>query len=328
MKPLGVSSITVVVCTYNRCQTLARALASIAASRMPSSVEWDVLVVDNNSSDGTREVVEHYRRQYPGRFGYLMERQQGLSRARNAGVRGSAGDIIVFTDDDVTVDPEWLRNLTKDLGMGEWAGSAGRIVPVLESPLPKWLAPDQANISGPFVALDLGPVPAPMTQAPFGANMAFQKAVFHKYGEFRTDLGRSGDGLLSCEDSEFGQRLLAAGERLRYEPSAVVNHPVPGDRLHKGYLLSWFFGKGQSDVRAVRISAPTGWTVAGIPPILFRRIVRWTAQWLVSVRPSERFGCRLNMWYIAGAISAYYQRSHVQSNESASSFSAVKRSGS
>src|SRR6266481_8463227 len=110
--------VTVIVCTHNHCQILAKALESLAASTLPSSVEWEVLVVDNNSNDRTREVVEEYCRRFPGHFCYLFVSQPGKSHALNAGIRGARGDVLAFTDDDVTVEPKWLQNLTAPLYSG------------------------------------------------------------------------------------------------------------------------------------------------------------------------------------------------------------------
>ena len=121
--------ITIILCTYNRCGSLAKALQSASALRLPDSDEWEVLVVDNNSSDKTREVVEEFRGRYPGRFRYLFEPQQGKSYALNAGVREARGDVLAFTDDDVTFEPMWLQNLTASLRTGEWAGAGGRTLP-------------------------------------------------------------------------------------------------------------------------------------------------------------------------------------------------------
>ena len=102
-------NITVILCTFNRATSLSKALESVACSELPESVEWEVLVVDNNSSDRTREVIEEYCRQFPGRFRYLFEPQQGLSSARNAGIREARGDVLAFLDDDVMVEAEWLQ---------------------------------------------------------------------------------------------------------------------------------------------------------------------------------------------------------------------------
>ncbi len=119
-------NITVILCTYNRCQNLAKALDSVAASMLPESVEWEVLVVDNNSNDQTRELVEGFCHRYPGRFRYLFEPQQGKSYALNSGIRVSPSEILAFTDDDAIVEPDWLWNLTSALHDGEWAGAGER----------------------------------------------------------------------------------------------------------------------------------------------------------------------------------------------------------
>ena len=145
--------LTVILCTYNRCKSLAKALDSLAGSILSDAVEWEVLVVDNNSSDQTEAVVEEFRRQYPGRFRFLFEPHQGKSYALNAGIREARGNILAFVDDDVTVEPMWLQNLTSALHDSQWAGSGGRTKPAIWVSgfvPPRWLALD-----GPFSFLAL-----------------------------------------------------------------------------------------------------------------------------------------------------------------------------
>ena len=220
-------NITVILCTYNRCQILVKALSSVALSRLPESVAWEVLVVDNNSRDRTRDVVADFCGRYPARFRYLFESRPGKSYALNSGIAEAQGDIVAFMDDDVTVEPMWLQNLTAPLLKGKWAGCGGRILPVWNCPPPRWL-PDAGRYAlAPLVSFDLGFEAGPLAEPPFGTNMAFRKAVFAKYGGFRTNLGPSpGRDIQHSEDAEFGNRLLAAGEHLWYEPSAIVYHPV------------------------------------------------------------------------------------------------------
>src|ERR1700681_3481669 len=110
--------ITVILCTYNLWGSFAKALESVAEQTFSKSVEWEVLVVDNNSRDQTREVVEEFNRRHPGRFRYLLEKRSGKSYALNAGISEARGDILAFMDDDVTVEPTWLQNLTAALGNG------------------------------------------------------------------------------------------------------------------------------------------------------------------------------------------------------------------
>jgi glycosyltransferase involved in cell wall biosynthesis len=311
----GRTRITVVLCTFNRARSLARALESVAAQSLPESIGWEILVVDNNSSDETRAVVEDFQRRYPERIRYLFEPQPGLSYARNAGVRDARGDVLAFTDDDVTVDPRWLQNLTAQLHDGEWAGAGGRVLAEWTCPPPRWLRLESPYLSAPFVAFDRGPEAGPLNDAPFGANMAFRKAVFERYGGFRTDLGRRPGSMIGGEEAEFGRRLLDAGQRLHYEPSAVVNHPVEENRMQKKYVLDWSFGDGIGWVRMNGIRPGTRYCVSGIPLYMFRNLARWTLQWVFAVEPSRRFEYKRYVWIKLGEISETYRQSHSAKTE-------------
>lgn len=303
-------NITVILCTYNRCQILAKALSSVARSRLPESVAWEVLVVDNNSRDRTRDVVADFCRRYPGRFRYLFESHPGKSYALNSGIAEARGDIVAFMDDDVTVEPTWLQNLTAPLLKGKWAGCGGRIVPVWNCTPPPWLPDTGQRALAPLAIFDLGPEAGRLLEAPFGTNMAFTKAMFTSYGGFRTDLGPSPANEIRGEDSEFASRLLAADERLWYEPSAIVYHPVPQDRLRREYFQTWWFDKGRSGIRADGISSDMKLVLAGVPLRLLRQLAVWTARWALAFPPSRRFSNKLTVWSIAGEILECYRQAH------------------
>lgn len=328
-------NITVILCTYNRWQSLVRALDSVALSHMPESVAWEVLVVDNNSHDRTRDVVADFCVRYPGRFRYLFERQQGKSHALNRGIAEAQGDVLAFLDDDVTVEPMWLQNLTAALLKGRLAGCGGRVLPEWNSVPPRWLPkgdyyrapvpseearscapkrwfPDNKEryALGPLALFDLGLEAGRLTEPPFGTNMAFQKAMFAKYGGFRPDLGPKPGSEIRCEDTEFGRRLLTGGEQLWYEPSAIVYHPVTQNRLRKQYFLAWWFDKARADVRAFGLSGDIKLFLAGIPLRSFRGLAVWTARWMLAVRPSRRFSNKLAVWSLAGQILECYRQAH------------------
>lgn len=302
--------ITVVLCTYNRCKSLPQALESVLASKLPESMPWEVLVVDNNSTDQTQQVVEEFRVRDPARVRYLFEPLQGLSRARNAGIREARGEIIAFMDDDVTVSPEWLGTLTSSLHNGGWAGAGGRILPQWTTQPPRWLPLQDRYALAPIAMFDPKVEAGLLPEPPCGACMAFRREMFAKYGDFRTDLGRSGSGMLSNEDTEFGNRLLNGGERLRFEPSAVVYHSVPANRIEKRYFLRWWFNKARSEVREFGVPKDTKWFVAGVPLVLFRRLAAWTLRWITAVRPSQRFGAKLRVWGRIGEIQECYRMTH------------------
>ena len=193
--------------------------------------------MDNNSKDATRQVAERFCERNPQRFRYLFEANQGKSCALNAGIRNAHGEILAFVDDDVTVVPGWLYNLTSDLNSGEWAGqgdvlSAGRIftasVVSFEGPLRQGAA-----LCAHF---DFGDLPGELKEAPYGTNMAYRKEMFTRYGGFRIDLGPRPGSELRNEDTEFGGRVLAGGERLRYVPSAVVYHPCQRSAFGRAFF--------------------------------------------------------------------------------------------
>lgn len=304
--------ITVILCTHNRCRSLSHALESVAATTFSDPVEWEVVVVDNNSKDQTRDVIEDYCRRYPGRFRYVFEPHQGLSHARNAGIREARGDVLAFMDDDVRVEPTWLQNLTAALDKGEWVGAGGRTVPANTFTLPDWLALDGSySMMGILYAhFDLGDKARELDRAPYGANMAYRKEMFEKYGGFRTDLGRCAGSMLSNEDTEFGRRLIAGKERLRYEPSAVVYHPAPDSRIQKEYFLTWWFEYGQALVR----EWGRGPAVLGIPRPYLKILQLGTivmaqrmGRWILTLNPRRRFYYKCLVWLTAGEIREYYR---------------------
>jgi glycosyltransferase involved in cell wall biosynthesis len=302
-------NITVILCTYNRCASLARALESVAASVLPESTTWEVLVVDNNSKDQTPGVVEGFCQKYPGRFRYLFEAKPGKSNALNAGIEHSESDLLAFMDDDVIVEPTWLQNLTAPLKDQKWAGAGGRILPEWISPPPKWLPVEDRYGLAPLAGFDLGPDAGPLTESPFGTNMAFQREVFRKYAGFRTDLGPRPGSEIRNEDTEFGDRVLQAGEKLLYEPSAVVWHSVSQERLRKEYFLKWWFDKARADVRQYGISDGQ-WSIAGVPLVQLRRLSTGTLRWLTATHPGRRFGAKLKVWGRLGEIQECYRRAH------------------
>jgi glycosyltransferase involved in cell wall biosynthesis len=296
-------NVTVVICTYNRCESLAEALESVAASKVNPSVEWEVLVVDNNSSDKTREVVNAFCARFP-RFRYVFESLQGLSNARNAGIREARGSVIAFTDDDVVVDSQWLDHLTAPMLNHHWAGVGGRVLPKWTHAVPNWLQlGGEDSLSGTLVMCDHGPVALELAEPPFGASMAFRKTMFEKHGLFRTDLGRRPNSLLSNEDTEFGRRLLGAGERLFYEPAAVLYHPVTEDRLRKECFLAWWFDKGRSGIREFGIEKDAKRSFLGVPLYLIFDLARGTVHWMLTVKPSARFFRKIAVWEVAGQIA-------------------------
>lgn len=302
-------NITVILCTYNRCVSLERTLRSVSQTTVPGSF-WEVLIVDNNSSDGTRQIAEYFCRTEPQHFRYLFEPTPGKSNALNSGIKEARGEILAFLDDDVVVESDWLERLTAPLGDSRWAGVGGKIVPDGEFRAPRWIPLHEKYALAPLAMFDLGSNSAELHEAPFGTNMAFRKSVFAKLGGFRVDLGPQPGSAIRSEDTEFGYRVLGDGLRLWYEPSAIVHHSLPPNRLRKPYFLTWWHDKARADLRCNGVPVEMKLMFLGIPLVFLRRLGVWTIRWLTSFNPARRFGAKLKVWAISGQIKECFRLAH------------------
>jgi GT2 family glycosyltransferase len=222
----------------------------------------------------------------------LFERQQGKSYALNSGIRESFSDVLAFADDDANVDSTWLRNLTSVFADRQWAGAAGRIVLQWPDSLPRWLSIKGPNSRHCFPGLDQGHETKELVGAPFGANMAFRREVFEKYGGFRVDLGPNPDNQIRAEDTEFGRRVISAGEHLCYVPSALVYHPVEPDLINKKHFLKWWYDNGRADAREFQTKRVRE----------LCRIASWTLRWMATLDSRKRFYCKLVVWEKVGRL--------------------------
>ncbi|MGH9354142.1 MAG: glycosyltransferase, partial [Terriglobia bacterium] len=259
--------ISVVVCTYNRAASLKITLSSLRALEAPSSLKWEILMVDNNSTDSTRDVIEEFANTSGLNVRYIFEPQQGRSFALNAGIREAKGEIVAFTDDDVTFDPQWMLSLKQALDEWGCIAAAGKIVPVWNDPVPSWFQLEGQQAVGHF---DMGETPKGTNYA-HGANGAFRREAFEKYGTFQTGVSVDGKLLGGYEDDEFGHRLTSRGEKIMYVPGAIVYHPVETHKLNKAYFRKWFFDIGRTMMWA-RIWPRETVLYSGIPRYLFRAL--------------------------------------------------------
>ena len=300
----GIQMISVVICTYNRARLLEKTLNSIAQLHYPP-VPWELIIVDNNCSDDTTQVAQSFAAHTQLRVRYLSEKKQGISHARNTGVKAAQGDIIAFTDDDVILDPQWLCEIHDTFAQFDCLGIGGKIVPLWLGQKPRWL-----EIDGPrplmkaVLAFDVGKNSCDLndTNAPFGANMSFRRFAFEKYGLFRTDLGRKRKSLMLGEDTEFCRRLLRRGERLVYAPGAIVYHPVAEERLRKRFFYSWYFNFGKYTARTTNYP-PNSRTYFGVPRYMFKDLLIALLDWSFVSDPALRFRHTLHVYVILGQIS-------------------------
>lgn len=243
MNDLPIAS--VIVCTHNRAQTLAQACAALLAIDYPSD-RWELLIVDNRSTDETPRVARELARSRPDLVRVIEERRIGLSQARNTGVRHARGEIIAFADDDAFPGTGWLQALVEGLRQDNALVAGGPIEPAFQGELPPWF---HERYLPYLAAWDKGPEIQPLTynDYPRGNNIAFRREVFERYGYFSVHLGRKGRSLLSCEEIELCLRVERGGGRILYVPGARIRHLTATERITLDWLARRFAAQAHSE---------------------------------------------------------------------------------
>ncbi|MEW4563911.1 glycosyltransferase [Bremerella sp. JC770] len=276
--------ISVVVCTYNNAPLVEKFLESLARQTLPTTA-YEVIVIDNNSTDNTKAVVSEIVERYPN-FRYVLEERQGLSHARNRGIDESHGDIIAYTDDDAEPSSIWLERILDsfDSSPDIWC-AGGRVVGLWETSPPEWLSP----CFHPALSLkDWGDLPRNLEwpERVIGVNVAFRREVFQEIGRFDVNLGRTKKLLLGSEDTEIQQRIHAKGKIVYYDPLAEVRHWVPKERMTRSYFHDRTHGH-------FRTEAILDYQRKGVLPMMSRTLSSMCQLMLISARsPLHAIGIR------------------------------------
>lgn len=241
--------LTVALCTWNRADLLRRTLASLCQLEAAGRIPWELLVVDNNSTDRTRDVLGQYQHRLPLKV--LAEPTPGLSHARNRALAHARGNGILWTDDDVRVDRNWLVSYAG--AFERWPEAlyfGGRIVPEFDSDPPPWIHRCGAMLDGLLVRREFGPTERKFDagEAPFGANMAFRRSVFDERS-FDVSLGRVRNTALLGEESALISLIHDSGGYGVWVPDALVHHWIPDERLCEESVRDYFRGEGRTIVR-------------------------------------------------------------------------------
>ena len=293
----------VVIPTYNRSVLLKKALHSLLNARVPPSLEVRITAVDNNSADDTREVILQAQARAYGRVSYVFEKQQGRSAALNAGIAATSGSHIGFIDDDEEVDESWYEQIIAVFGEHDVDFIGGPYVPRFESAVPAWLPREYNSVIG---VVDGGAKRALFDRnypgILMGGNAVFTREILEKVGPYSTLLGRSGERLLSCEDEEMYERLLAAGGRGMYVPELIIYHFIPAERLTKRYHRAWCFWQSVSSAVLDRIRPQRTAYVLGVPRYFYGRALRGMLRLanVLNREPAARFSNELSLWELAG----------------------------
>jgi glycosyltransferase involved in cell wall biosynthesis len=273
-------ALSVVLSTYNRSESLAVALRSLRAQEVPPGYSYEVIVVDNNCTDDTPNVVRQFQQDGFDHLHYVHEPRQGLPYGRNAGVAHSRAPVVAFFDDDLEADRTWVATIQKAMQQyPDAAGIGGRVLPRWPEAVPGWLArPHWA----PLAIQDYGNEPFSTTTAfprcLVAANLALRRDALDRIGGFSTLYPR-------CQDHELQMRLWRAGEHIVYVPEVVVYSPIDPERLTKAYHRRWHSAHGwwmgglqleeSIDGNGVLLHSPLQAPLfLGVPAFVFRDLLR------------------------------------------------------
>jgi glycosyltransferase involved in cell wall biosynthesis len=231
---------------------------------IPDGLDFRVLVVDNRSTDNTRQIVRECIRRNPLLFGYVYEANHGLSHARNRALRETDTDVVAFLDDDAIPRNGWLEALLEGYSLGDEVGVVGgqALLAFNNKSRPRWFTKPLYKYMSEREVLSGGIVNCTQpTDHPFGANISFRRSVAISLGGFKTDLGRVGSMLLSGEETELCERAMNSGYRILLHSGAIVDHYIAPERITLRCLArqAWADGKcsfAWQDVGRMPLSGP------------------------------------------------------------------------
>jgi glycosyltransferase involved in cell wall biosynthesis len=258
---IGVNpEISVIICSYNRARYIREALESLYQQDISKDL-YEVIIVDNNSTDETDEVCRAFLKNHPDLYArYLKEAQQGSSFARNTGAKAAKGNILVFMDDDALAESNFISgyiNLFKQIP--DAVGAGGRIIPKYIPEEPVWMSYYVSSLVGNF---DYSPVRCQFKKGkyPLESNMAVRREAFNRIGGFNTDLpGVKGTLRIGGEGKDFFYRLTADGSNIIYDPTIRVRHVVETAKLTREYMYRVASGIGRGERVRIREAGKIGY---------------------------------------------------------------------
>src|SRR5438105_2519963 len=290
---MTITTISVLICTYNRARLLRETLAALQAQQPPADCEVEIIVVDNNSTDNTPAVVAESAADGRFRIVSLKEARQGKSFALNAGLAHASGEALALTDDDVLPASDWLARIVDAFRARDVQFVFGKVLPRWSrTPPPELLTTQAQDIWGPLAIVDYGDTAADYRpeshsqRLPVGANLAFARSALLTIGGWRTDLGKVNNTLVSGEDHEIFMRLRRFGLYAGYYDSLLtVRHYVPEDRLTRLYFRRWFFWHGKTQALMLddlypEVDMASVPRIAGVPRFAYRQSLQQLWRWI------------------------------------------------
>lgn len=269
--------LSIVIATYNRATLLLDALKSVIRQSTPAQ-EWECVVVNNNSSDNTSECFAEFAGEHPEyNLRIVDEPNQGLSYARNRGIRESVGEYIAIIDDDEHITEDFVAAYIRLFDdVPEAVAAGGPIVARYPTGRPRWMSCYTERPIANTMYFGEEVREFPKGRVPGGGNMALRRSAIRRYGVFDTSLGYSGESLIGGEECDLFERLQIADAKYYYVPTAVMYHIIPREKLTKEYFARLSYNVGVSQLRRARLYRRV-WRVR------FVELSKWVATLLIAL---------------------------------------------
>jgi glucosyl-dolichyl phosphate glucuronosyltransferase len=281
--------ISIVICTFNRAPILQQTLLSFLRQNELNTIQHELLIIDNNSTDDTAIVVRDFLRNKSTK--YFLETSQGLSFARNRGIAESNGELIAFLDDDVLVHKNWLTSLKACFDETDAVVVGGKVSLKFQAPPEKWMGDVFRKC---LSEVDLGTSRVVLSDGDrlYGANLSFRKKVFEEVGPFDTNAGRAKHELLSGEETELLRRIIANDGRVIYDPDVSVEHLIGAERLQWEYFVKRATGDGATR-ELLEPKASRSFQILRVCNAAMELLKAGCARWAIALRSKDSYETRL-----------------------------------
>ena len=308
----GLLSIDILIPTFNRSHMLGGCLEAFFAADPVRNMDWRVTVIDNNSADKTKEVVQSFSAKFGEKVRYLFEPRPGRSTALNCGISASDRTLIGMIDDDELIDRTWLTVVEDCFQEQALDYIGGACLGLWRTEKPKWLPPGYAGV---LSAED--PASLPRQRESFanenlflyGGNSVVKRSLFDRVGLYAQNLGRAAKGLGSCEDHDMFERFKNSGAYGLFVPELIIHHIVPPERVTRSYYRKWAWDRALSLAKLDRVSPQNVAYFGRIPRYLIGQTLRGTPR-LIFGNSALRFAAELDWRSLVSFIyGAYWTRS-------------------
>ena len=296
-------NLDLIIPTYNRSLLLLRCLESVERTRVPTELSVTVYVVDNNSTDNTKEVVQDFQKRSHLPLRYIHVLRRGKSAALNDAIPQTSAELLGFIDDDEQIDSFWVEVAKREFtGEASTEYIGGPYLPDWEHTPPDWLPEAYRGAIGVALRSPRAPFSRDFEGMLMGGNIVIRRETLLKVLPYPEQLGKIGNKIRGGEDEVIYHRLLAVGAKGMVVPDLIIHHWISAERMTKKYYRRWVLGRGISVGMQIRERGFRERGLLGIPRYYFGALVHSIVPALLSTSEKPRLLAQLRILDCVGTL--------------------------